>query len=223
MIGVAVVFWISLSFGGPFHLRLWGAMYPAAAARARPGLRRDGPCRGGRARRVRRRPPRRPPRWAERGRDRRPGRRRVRDRPGRSARPVRPNGRRRSRPVTRSVPSASARSSRRMALAQGFFGGGLIAAAPLYALVHVDRLDLTMAQVGVIGILSAASTTVAFLVWGAVADRSRPVDGAPDRRRHRADVARRVRVRAARRRALVRRASRRAPRAPRSTSASPPS
>ena len=28
-------FWLSLSFGGPFHLRLWGAMYPARAARPR--------------------------------------------------------------------------------------------------------------------------------------------------------------------------------------------
>ena len=29
MIVVAAIFWISLSFGGPFHLRLWGAMYPS--------------------------------------------------------------------------------------------------------------------------------------------------------------------------------------------------
>src|SRR5438093_956028 len=29
VVGVAIVFWLSLSFGGPFHLRLWGAMYPA--------------------------------------------------------------------------------------------------------------------------------------------------------------------------------------------------
>ncbi|HLO35644.1 MAG TPA: hypothetical protein VK194_06165, partial [Candidatus Deferrimicrobium sp.] len=29
LVAVAVVFWLSLSFGGPFHLRLWGAMYPA--------------------------------------------------------------------------------------------------------------------------------------------------------------------------------------------------
>ena len=26
---MAIVFWLSISFGGPFHLRLWGAMYPA--------------------------------------------------------------------------------------------------------------------------------------------------------------------------------------------------
>jgi MFS family permease len=59
----------------------------------------------------------------------------------------------------------------RIALAQGFYGGGLIAAAPLFALVHVDRLNLTLSDVGVIGILAAIATTVAFPVWGLVADR----------------------------------------------------
>ncbi|MBA2300255.1 MAG: hypothetical protein H0W22_05720 [Chloroflexi bacterium] len=29
MIAVAFVFWMSFSFGGPFHLRLWGSIYPA--------------------------------------------------------------------------------------------------------------------------------------------------------------------------------------------------
>jgi MFS family permease len=59
----------------------------------------------------------------------------------------------------------------RIALAQGFYGGGLIAAAPLYALVHVDRLNLSLSAVGLIGILAAVATTVAFPVWGHVADR----------------------------------------------------
>jgi MFS family permease len=59
----------------------------------------------------------------------------------------------------------------RIALAQGFYGGGLIAAAPLYALVHVDRLNLSLSDVGVIGILAAISTTIAFPIWGTVADR----------------------------------------------------
>jgi nitrate/nitrite transporter NarK len=63
----------------------------------------------------------------------------------------------------------------RMALAQGFYGGGFIATAPLYALVFVDRLDLSLAEVGVIGILASVSTTVAFLVWGAVSDRFGPL------------------------------------------------
>jgi MFS family permease len=59
----------------------------------------------------------------------------------------------------------------RIALAQGFYGGGLIAAAPLYALVNVDRLHLSLSDVGVIGILGALANTVAFAVWGVVADR----------------------------------------------------
>ena len=29
MVVVSIVFWLSLSLSGPFHLRLWGAMYPA--------------------------------------------------------------------------------------------------------------------------------------------------------------------------------------------------
>jgi len=59
----------------------------------------------------------------------------------------------------------------RVALAQGFFGGGFIAAGPLYALVYVDRLDLSLSDVGLIGVFGAAATTVSFLAWGAVADR----------------------------------------------------
>jgi MFS family permease len=63
----------------------------------------------------------------------------------------------------------------RVALAQGFFGGGFIAAGPLFALVYVDRLDLSLADVGLIGVLGAAATTVSFLAWGAVADRFDPI------------------------------------------------
>ena len=59
----------------------------------------------------------------------------------------------------------------RVALAQGFFGGGFIAAGPLFALVNVDRLNLSLSDVGIIGVLSAVATTVSFLIWGAVADR----------------------------------------------------
>ena len=174
MVVVAVVFWISLSFGGPFHLRLWGAMYPsrlrgrvlgfvgmgraaaAAVAAFAGGLLADrlgGPSAVaiaglvGVACAI-----------ALAGLRAQSGERALAFSARDSLRSLR------ERPVLA-----------RMALAQGFFGGGLIAAAPLYALVHVDRLDLTMAQVGVIGILSAASTTVAFLVWGAVADRHGPL------------------------------------------------
>jgi MFS family permease len=65
----------------------------------------------------------------------------------------------------------------RLALAQGFYGGGLIAAAPLFALVFVDRLELSLAQVGVLGILGAAATTIAFPLWGMVSDRFGPLVG----------------------------------------------
>jgi MFS family permease len=60
---------------------------------------------------------------------------------------------------------------RRVVLAQGFYGGGLIAAAPLYALVYVDRLGLSLADVGVIAILTASATTISFVAWGGIADR----------------------------------------------------
>ena len=39
----------------------------------------------------------------------------------------------------------------------------------------MDRLDLSLADVGVIGILIALSTTIAYPIWGAVADRSGPL------------------------------------------------
>jgi hypothetical protein len=64
---------------------------------------------------------------------------------------------------------------RRVALAQGFFGGGFIAAGPLYALVYVDRLDLSLSDVGVIGVFASSATTVSFLVWGVVADHFDPL------------------------------------------------
>ena len=63
----------------------------------------------------------------------------------------------------------------KIALAQGFYGAGLIAALPLYAIVNVDRLDLSLSDVGVIGILTAAATTLSYLTWGAVADRRGPL------------------------------------------------
>jgi len=170
MILVALVFWISLSFGGPFHLRLWGTMYPArlvgrvvgfigmgrAAAAAIAAFaggvvadRLGGPSAVALAGAV--------------------GvacalayvglRARSSERP--AAFSARDSIRAlRERPVLG-----------RVALAQGFYGGGLIAAVPLYALVHVDRLDLSLSDVGVIGILSAVGTMGSFPVWGAVADR----------------------------------------------------
>jgi MFS transporter, DHA1 family, staphyloferrin B biosynthesis exporter len=66
---------------------------------------------------------------------------------------------------------------RRIVLAQGFFGGGQIAAAPLYALVYVDRLNLTLADVGLIAVLTAIATTASYVAWGALVDRRGPMFG----------------------------------------------
>jgi len=59
---------------------------------------------------------------------------------------------------------------RQVAAAQAFYGAGLIAAMPLYALVQVDRLSLSMAEIGLIGILGAVATTLSCLAWGSMAD-----------------------------------------------------
>jgi MFS family permease len=170
MIAVAFVFWMSLSFGGPFHLRLWGAMYPARLVGRVVGFIGMGRAAAGALAAF--------------------GGGVVADRlGGPSAVAVAgvvgvacalAYGGLRSRSAER-PPAFSARGSIRalrerpllgkVALAQGFYGGGLIAAVPLYALVHVDRLDLRLSDVGVIGILAAVATTVSFPIWGAVADR----------------------------------------------------
>jgi len=64
---------------------------------------------------------------------------------------------------------------RRIVLAQGFYGGGLIAAAPLYALVFIDRLGMSLTEVGIVGILGAGATTLSYYAWGAAADRFGPI------------------------------------------------
>ena len=170
MVAVAIVFWLSLSFGGPFHLRLWGSMYPARLRGRVVGVIGMGRAAAGAL-------------AAFAGGI-------LADRIGgvnavaiagivglacaigytglRAARTERPVGfsARDSVRALRERPALG-----RIALAQGFYGGGLIAAAPLYALVHVDRLDLSLSDVGLIGILAAVATTVAFPIWGHVADR----------------------------------------------------
>lgn len=55
--------------------------------------------------------------------------------------------------------------------AQTFYGGGLIAAGPLFALVQVDRLGLSIADIGLLGILGSVAATVACLVCGSYIDR----------------------------------------------------
>ncbi len=168
---VATAFWLSISFGGPFHLQLWGAMYPArlrgrivgaigtsrAAATAVAAIvggvaadRIGGPATVAAIGII-----------AAACALAYPGlRARVVDRPPRFS----------PRDSFRALTERPILG--RVALAQGFYGGGLVGALPLYTLVYVDRLDLSLADIGVIGLLTAASTTACFLLWGTVADRS---------------------------------------------------
>jgi MFS family permease len=60
---------------------------------------------------------------------------------------------------------------RRVGAAQAFYGAGLIAAGPLLALVQVDRLHMSVGEIGLLGILGSVSTMVACLVWGRFVDR----------------------------------------------------
>jgi MFS family permease len=170
LVGVAVVFWLSLSLGGPFHLRLWGAMYPARVRGRVVGVLGMGRAAAGAF-------------AAFVGgviADRIGGERAVAVagvigvvcaigyvglRATAAERPA-PFSARDSIAALRERPFLA-----RIAVAQGFYGGGFIAAAPLFALVHVDRLNLSLSDVGVIGILGAIATTVAFPIWGIVADR----------------------------------------------------
>jgi len=171
MVAAGIVFWISLSLSSPFQLRLWGAMYPArlrgrivgslgmgrsaamAIASLTGGLIADqvgGPAVvaiGGLlgAACAIAFTGLRAPAAAEP----------PRFSAGDSLRSIR------GRPVLA-----------RITLAQGFYGGGLVAAIPLYALVYVDRLDLSLGDVGLIGVLAAVSTTISFLVWGEVVDHA---------------------------------------------------
>ncbi len=170
MVAVSVVFWVSLSFGGPFHLRLWGAMYPARLRGRIVGMVGTGRAAAGALAAL--------------------AGGLLADQVGGPTAVALAGlvgmvcaiayvGLRAQ--AAGDLPRFSARDSiralrerpvlGRVALAQGFYGGGLIAAAPLYALVYVDRLDLSLADVGIIGIITAAATTVSFLAWGIVADR----------------------------------------------------
>jgi MFS transporter, DHA1 family, staphyloferrin B biosynthesis exporter len=170
MIAVTLVYWLSLSFGSPFHLRLWSVIYPARVVGRMVGVIGTGRAAATAVAAF--------------------GGGLLADRLGgpeavaiagvvgvacagayaglraRSAERPPTFSARDSIRALRELPILS-----RITVAQGFYGGGLIAATPLFALVYVDRLDLSLADVGVIGILTAMSTTVAFLIWGAVSDR----------------------------------------------------
>ncbi len=174
LIAVTFAFWLSISMSSPFHLRLWGAMYPARIRGRVVGVLGSGRAAAAAA-------------AALVGGV-------VADQLGGLAAvaiagvvglgcAVAYVGLR--APSAESPPAFSARDSiralrdrpvlARVALAQGFYGGGLIAAMPLFAIVNVDRLDLSLADVGIIGVLTAAATTLSFLVWGAIADRRGPL------------------------------------------------
>jgi DHA1 family inner membrane transport protein len=174
IIAIAFVFWISVSFTSPFQLRLWGATYPGRIRGRVVGLVGTGrSAAGGVASLV--------------GGV-------VADRLGgptalamagvvgaacalayvafRAA----PSAMTLAYGARESIRALRARPTlQRVALAQGFFGGGFIAAGPLYALVYVDRLDLSLSDVGLIGVFGASATTVSFLAWGTVADRFDPL------------------------------------------------
>ncbi len=174
LIGVTFVFWLSLALSSPFYLRLWGSMYPARIRGRLVGL--QGSVRAAAAALA-----------ALAGGV-------IADQLGGltavalaglvglvcafayaglrapTAPPLTRFSARESIQALRNRPVLS-----RIAVAQGFYGGGLIAAAPLYAIVNVDRLDLSLSDVGVIGIMTAGATTVFFLVFGAVADRFGPL------------------------------------------------
>lgn len=171
---VAFVFWISISFSSPFQLRFWGATYPGRMRGRVVGFLGTG-------------------RAAAAGIAALVGGV-IADRLGgpvavalagvvgvacalayaglRVSTAAAPLG----YSARQSIRAMRARPTlQRVALAQGFFGGGFIAAGPLFALVYVDRLDLSLSDVGIIGVFGAAATTVSFLAWGAVADRFDPL------------------------------------------------
>jgi MFS family permease len=60
---------------------------------------------------------------------------------------------------------------RRVVVAHTFYGAGIVAAVPLFAIVHVDRLGLSMGEVGLIGVIGAVVTTISYPLWGTMVDR----------------------------------------------------
>jgi MFS family permease len=166
---VAVGFWITVSFSIPFQHRLWGAMYPSRERGRLIGIVATGRAAtvgiaalvgGLLADRI--------------------GGMAVVGLAGAVGAACAWSSSRIRAEATQAQPF-SARASwhafcdrpglRRIGFAQLFYGGGMIAAAPLFPLVHADRLGLSLAEVGMLGILTAASATASCLFWGALADR----------------------------------------------------
>lgn len=166
----SAVFWISYALSGPYHFRLWGAMYPARSLGRVMGVLGMTRAGAGAVAAI--------------------GGGILADRMGGSqavalvgaigvACALAYAGFRATTDMT--PPRYSARESvralldrahlRRLVLAQVFYGGGLIAASPLFALVYVDRLHLSVADVGLVGVLTAVANTLTYPLWGAFADR----------------------------------------------------
>ena len=174
LIAVTFAFWLSLALSSPFYLRLWGSMYPAQIRGRLVGA--TGSVKAGSAALA-----------ALAGgviADHFGGLTAVgiagivglvcaAAYTGLRAPTAPPLARFSARATIQAVRDRPVLS--RIAIAQGFYGGGLIAAAPLYAIVNVDRLDLSLADVGIIGIMTAGSTTIFYLVFGAVSDRFGPL------------------------------------------------
>jgi predicted MFS family arabinose efflux permease len=62
---------------------------------------------------------------------------------------------------------------RRITFAQLVFGGGMVAAPALIAMVQVDRLGLAIEDVALAGLLGSLATTLTFGLWGRLAGRAR--------------------------------------------------
>lgn len=170
IIAATMVFWLSLSFSSPFQLRLWGATYPARMRGRVVGFLGTGRAAAAAVAAL----------VGGILADRSGGLTVIAlagivgalcalayagFRASAASAPLAYSARQSLRAL-RARPMLA-----RVAWAQGFFGGGFIAAGPLFALVNVDRLDLSLSDVGVIGVLSASATTLSFLAWGVVADR----------------------------------------------------
>jgi sugar phosphate permease len=166
----SAAFWLTYSLGGPYHFRLWGAMYPAASlGRVMGALGMTRAAAGALA--------------AIGGgilADRIGGSQAVAIVGGVGAVSAVAYAGFRVRPHSAPGPFSARESVRalrqqphlvHLVVGQAFYGGGVIAATPLMALVYVDRLHLSVADVGVVGVLTAIATTVTYPLWGAFADR----------------------------------------------------
>ena len=166
----SAVFWLSYSLSNPYHFRLWGAMYPAAGLGRVMGVLGMTRAGAGAVAAI--------------------GGGLLADRIGGSQAvavvgavgvgcALAYAGFRATSHTT--PPAFSPRESvrallreprlHRLVVGQLFYGGGVIAATPLFALVYVDRLHLSVADVGLVGVLTAVANTVTYPLWGSFADR----------------------------------------------------